>query len=120
MQTKSDKPRKLADHLWKPGQSGNPGGLTRVHRETRARVRAALDDAFQQKGTDGLVDAIVAGVHVMDSTCLKLACAYRWGKPSENPDEEEMTRLRLSAQGLSKEEVVHKLEEALKRLRGLE
>jgi hypothetical protein len=67
---------------FQPGKSGNPGGLTKEHREARKRVADALDAAFTRPdGTDGLVEAIVLGVADGDGTCIKLACEYRWGKP---------------------------------------
>lgn len=87
---------------FKPGQSGNPGGLPKGTRETRHKVRDALDKAFVQDGRDLLVDAIVAGVQTGDSTCLKLASDYRWGRPVtqlelSGPDGEPLgTRLDLT------------------------
>jgi hypothetical protein len=67
---------------FKPGQSGNPSGHSKSRREMRAKVQAALDEAFAEPdGTDTLVKAIVFGVQTGDSTCLRLACEYRWGKP---------------------------------------
>ena len=76
---------------WKPGQSGNPGGLSKAARRARQAVRDALDAAFTEevedehgnkKVIDTLIMAIVDGVKVdRDATCIKLACEYRWGKP---------------------------------------
>jgi hypothetical protein len=63
------------------GQSGNPGGMPKGTRETRNKIAAALDEAFTQDGRDLLVEAIVAGVQTGDSTSMKLAAEYRWGKP---------------------------------------
>lgn len=67
---------------FQPGVSGNPSGLPKATREIRRKVSAALDEAFTKDGRDLLVDAIVAGVQTGDSTCLKLASEYRWGKPA--------------------------------------
>jgi hypothetical protein len=67
--------------MFKPGQSGNPGGMPKGTRDLRNKVREALDAAFTEDGRDLLVDAIKAGVQTGDSTCLKLAADYRWGKP---------------------------------------
>ena len=77
----------------------NPGGLTREQRQRRKSVSDALERAFTRAdGTDELVDAIVAGVRERDSTCLKLACDYRWGKPVQRveiaPEEMEDHELR--------------------------
>lgn len=68
---------------FKPGQSGNPGGLPKGTRELRKRVQDALDEVFvcKETGRDTLIDAIKAGVETGDSTCMKLACEYRYGKP---------------------------------------
>jgi hypothetical protein len=64
-----------------PGKSGNPGGVPKGTRELRKRVQDALDEAFMQDGRDTLIDAIKVGVETGDSTCMKLACEYRYGKP---------------------------------------
>jgi hypothetical protein len=74
--------------MFKPGQSGNPGGMPKGAREVRFKVAAALDERFTQDGQDRLVDALVLGVEAGDATCIKLACEYRWGKP--------VTQLELS------------------------
>lgn len=67
---------------FQPGKSGNPGGFSKARRAARERIRTALDTAFtREDGSDMLVDAIVAGVRDADSTCIRLACEYRWGKP---------------------------------------
>lgn len=84
---KSEKKRPA--HLWKKGQSGNPGGMTAKHVAIRRSVRNALDEAFTRPdGTDELVEALVAGVRAGDATSLKLACAYRYGKPVDQTPEE--------------------------------
>lgn len=62
----------------------NPGGLTRAQREVRAAVRTLLDEAFTgPDGTDVLVDAIKLGVSIGDGSIIRLACEYRWGKPTQ-------------------------------------
>ncbi len=66
----------------KGGPSPNPGGLTKAQREARRTLREALDQRFTRPdGTDILVDALVRGVEDGDSTCIKLSCEYRYGKP---------------------------------------
>ncbi len=67
---------------FRKGQSGNPLGTPRRTRELRQKVSQALEEAFCKDGRDLLVDAIVTGVEAGDSTCLKLAAEYRWGKPA--------------------------------------
>lgn len=69
--------------LFKKGQSGNPGGLTKEQREIRQSVSEKLNARFEEGGVDRLVDAIVFGVERGDASCIKLACEYRWGKPSQ-------------------------------------
>lgn len=69
-----------------PGVSGNPSGLSTELRELRRDVRAYLDEALTYRDPDGttrdhLVDAMVRGVQAGDSTIIKLAAHYRWGKP---------------------------------------
>jgi hypothetical protein len=66
------------------GVSGNPGGLTKEHRAKRLAVRTALETAFVKEGIDTLVNAIVEGVQAGDSSIIRLACEYRWGKPTEH------------------------------------
>lgn len=85
--------------LFKPGQSGNPGGLTKRHREVRKKVAQLLEDALVVDNHDRLIEAIVDGVQARDSTCIKLACEYRWGKPMqpvevdiENMDDQTLKR----------------------------
>ena len=69
---------------WLKGVSPNPGGLPHDVRERRKRIAELLDKAFAlPDGSDLLVDAIVDGVAERDSTCLKLACSYRWGSPEQ-------------------------------------
>ena len=41
-----------------------------------------LDAAFRREdGSDVLIDAVKAGVETGDSTCMKIAWEYRFGKP---------------------------------------
>jgi hypothetical protein len=64
------------------GQSGNPRGCPVGTKERRKRIAEQLDKAFTRPdGSDELVLAILEGVRSADSTCLKLACSYRWGNP---------------------------------------
>ena len=91
--------------LVKGTASPNPGGQTKKHIAIRRSVRNALDQAFTRPdGTDELVDALVAGVRSGDATSLKLACAYRYGKPvDQTPEEAAQQR---AAQLGSLEEVI--------------
>lgn len=73
-------PGKPRGRPWQKGQTGNAGGLSKHVRAVRASVREALDKAFTVGDRDTLIEAIVEGVATKDSTCLKLACEYRWGK----------------------------------------
>lgn len=87
--------------MFKPGQSGNPGGMPKGAREVRQKVAAALDARFTVDGRDLLVDALVAGVSMADATCIKLACEYRWGKPVtmlelSGPEGEPLSKLDLT------------------------
>ncbi len=69
---------------WLKGMSPNPGGCPAGARERREHIARLLDKAFElPDGGDLLVDAIVDGVAERDSTCLKLACAYRLGSPEQ-------------------------------------
>jgi hypothetical protein len=78
----SDNAAKPRGRPFKPGQSGNPAGTPKGTREIRHRVSELLDAAFRREdGSDVLIDAIKAGVETGDSTCMKLACEYRYGKP---------------------------------------
>jgi hypothetical protein len=78
-------PKRVIGRPFQKGQSGNPQGHSKARRETREKVRAALDAKFEQgDGSDLLVDALVHGVQTGDSTCIKLACEYRWGKPESD------------------------------------
>ena len=71
-----------ADGKFKPGVSGNPGGLRPGVREIRHKVADLLDAAFKRDdGSDLLIDAIKAGVETGDAQMTKLASEYRWGKP---------------------------------------
>lgn len=66
------------------GRSGNPGGLTKHARAVRKSIAEQLEARCRAPGGgDKLVDALIAGIEDGDSTCIKLACEYRWGKPVE-------------------------------------
>jgi hypothetical protein len=83
------KPKKRRGGSWKPGQSGNPTGLTSETRAKRQAIAAALDEAFTVKEiVDGkevtkdlLVEAIKLGVQQGEPSLVRLACEYRYGKP---------------------------------------
>lgn len=78
----SDNAAKPRGRPFKPGQSGNPAGTPKGTREIRHRVSELLDAAFRREdGSDVLIDAVKAGVETGDSTCIKIAYEYRWGKP---------------------------------------
>lgn len=63
------------------GGSLNPGGMTASQVALRRRVHELLDAAFTNPdGTDELVEIVVSGARQLDSTCLKLAFEYRYGK----------------------------------------
>lgn len=67
------------------GRSGNPSGTSKARRNLREKVRASLDAAFtREDGSDELVEALVTGVRTGDATMTRLACEYRWGKPTEH------------------------------------
>jgi len=69
---------------FKKGESGNPGGRDRKKIERAMTVAEKLDIAFSRPdGTDEYVDILVQGCRDYDSTCLKLAANYRYGKPVE-------------------------------------
>ena len=70
------------DGKFKPGVSGNPGGLRAGTRELRHKVSDLLEIAFTKvEGEDLLINAIKAGVESGDAQMTKLAAEYRWGKP---------------------------------------
>lgn len=78
----SDNAAKPRGRPFKPGQSGNPAGTPKGTREIRHRVSELLDAAFRREdGSDVLIDAVKAGVETGDSTCMKIAWEYRFGKP---------------------------------------
>lgn len=61
------------------------GGGAKIDRKRRQDAARLLDDALCAKedgDVDLLVDAIVKGVKAGDSALVKLACHYRWGKPT--------------------------------------
>jgi hypothetical protein len=67
------------------GKSGNPGGLSKEHREFRRvlqeQLRAKLID---KDGMNKLASALVFGVENGDPTCIKLCCEYILGKPEQH------------------------------------
>jgi hypothetical protein len=73
---------------FKAGTSGNPGGYSKAKRAERRAFKEALDKAFTagegSERVDLLVGALVRGVEAGDPTCTRLACEYRFGKPTES------------------------------------
>lgn len=64
----------------------NPSGLSLERRALRRDVKAYLDEYLTYEDENGktrdkLIDAFVRGVEAGDSTIIKLAAHYRWGKP---------------------------------------
>lgn len=64
----------------------NRDGMSAAKRALRRDVRAYLDEYMTYEDEDGntrdrLIDAFVRGVQAGDSTIIKLAAHYRWGKP---------------------------------------
>lgn len=98
------------------GESGNPLGLSSGTRERRRRVAQALDEAFTGPGgVDTLVEAIREGVEARDSTCLKLACSYRWGNPENfvNLADADGQPVRLRADQLTDDQLAAIISQAL-------
>ena len=56
-------------HLWKPGQSGNPGGMSRVERDYRDKVRAAL----RKQEPPANICAVVAAMRADAQSHTKIA-----------------------------------------------
>ena len=85
---------------FKKGRSGNPGGFTKEQREQRLRAAEALDEVFQAEKAgdyDKLAQAILDGVERGDAAIIRLACEYRWGKPTqivENAGDMEVQTVR--------------------------
>jgi hypothetical protein len=78
-------PNPAPGRRFEKGQSGNPGGLTKEHREFRRvlqeQLRSGLVDA---DGMNKLARALVFGVESGDPTCIKLCCEYILGKPEQH------------------------------------
>lgn len=102
---------KKGPHRFKKGQSGNPRGLPSHVIKIRRDVRAALDEAFAGDGHDRLIEALVDGVARRDATCLRLACEYRWGKPTQRVELDEVRRM-------SRDDVVLEMGRIMQRIEG--
>lgn len=103
---------KKGPHRFKKGESGNPRGLPSHVIKIRRDVRAALDEAFAGDGHDRLIEALVDGVARRDATCLRLACEYRWGKPAQRVELEEVKRMDREQVIIEMGRIMQKIEEA--------
>lgn len=81
-QPESTLPVKWAEKMWKPGQSGNPGGKSKKLEEVKALAkdasRRALERIIELIESDDDRIALMAAKEVLDRA---------WGKPKEVDDD---------------------------------
>lgn len=104
--TKADAPPQLVPHLWKPGQSGNPGGMPKGMAEVKMLARSMSAEALEKMyelmrtSSDDRVQ-LAAAKEIMDRGL---------GKPRE---EESQAPIMIR----DKAELVTRMETALARLK---
>ena len=85
----SDRMSKRPAHLWKPGQSGNPGGKPRGVAELRRKLLR-----LEPKARKRLMELIESANEEVAFKALALYFAYVLGKPPENMDLVKMEVMR--------------------------
>ena len=83
--TLSDALRDSATGKWKPGQSPNPGGRSKIQKQVQAILDAAAPD-----GAEELVRLMTASEKDADRiAAIKLVLEHAIGKPKERDDDGE-------------------------------
>ena len=75
----SENRKKTGKNLFKPGQSGNPGGRPKIAKEFKDKCR----EFMEADGWDKLVGIATDRRSRDHMKALELICAYAYGKPKQ-------------------------------------
>ena len=86
----SENRKKTGKNLFKPGQSGNPGGRPKVAKEFKEKCRAFMEGGGWEK-----LQSIALNNRSRDQfKALEMICFYAYGKPTQD--------IELGGEGLIK------------------
>ena len=74
-------PPALVKHVWKPGESGNPGGRTIAHSECQRLAREASPKAIMR-----LIELVDSDDERVALLASEKVLERAWGKPKEQPE----------------------------------
>jgi len=74
-------PPALVKHVWKPGESGNPGGRTIAHSECQRLAREASPKAMMR-----LIELVDSDDERVALLASEKVLERAWGKPKEQPE----------------------------------